>query len=192
MERIGKTKITPTTEPKTRKELVGKTSKDKEWLKNLFAFARIPKSIPNLFPLPEVWQFKLDYKNIGLKQGWETVAYNDKKGWNPISTWNFFERQGYKNVDGRFWYRLKFKAPQFPAGKKIFLRIGSLDDAGDIYINGKLAYSRKFGGNDDWQSSFVFDATKFIIPGKENLIAVRGFDSFGAGGLWRPCALYTD
>ena len=28
--------------------------------------------------------------------------------------------------------------------------------------------------------------------GIENVIAVRGYDSFGAGGIWRPCALHTD
>jgi len=27
---------------------------------------------------------------------------------------------------------------------------------------------------------------------KENVIAVRGYDSLGKGGLWRPSALYTE
>jgi hypothetical protein len=72
------------------------------------------------------------------------------------------------------------------------MRIGSLDDDGDIYINGQLAYSRKMAGPDDWKSSFAFDVTPFLIPGKENVIAVRGYDSFGAGGIWRPCAIYTE
>ena len=192
IKRLSRAEITAIPKQKRRKELEAKTSQDKEWLKDLFAFEKTPQSIPNLFPLPEVWKFKLDYKNIGLSQGWETLSYDDAKEWNSISTWNFFEPQGYKNIDGRFWYRMKFKAPNFPAGKKVILRIGSLDDAGDIYINGKLACSRKFGESDNWQSSFAFDATRYIIQGKENLIAVRGFDSFGAGGIWRPCALYTD
>ena len=38
----------------------------------------------------------------------------------------------------------------------------------------------------------AFDATPFLKPGKANVIAIRGYDAFGAGGLWRPCALYTD
>ena len=191
IKRLKKSKITPTTEPKKRKQLVGKTQKDKEWLADLFAFDKVPKKIPNLFALPEIWEFKLDYKNEGLNKGWEKVNYKGK-GWNKISTWNFFERQGYKSIDGYFWYRVKFKAPKFPAGKMILMRIGSLDDAGDIYINGKLAYSRKFRTTNDWQTSFEFDVTKFIKQGQKNTIAVNGFDSFGAGGLWRPSAIYTN
>jgi hypothetical protein len=47
-------------------------------------------------------------------------------------------------------------------------------------------------GPDDWKSSFAFDATPFLLPGKENVIAVRGYDSFGAGGIWKPVAIYTE
>jgi len=138
-----------------------------------------------------VWKFRLDNRNLGLEKGWEQVAYDDH-GWKEISTWNVFERQGYKGVDGRFWYRTKFQAPDFPKGKPIMLRFGSLDDDGDIYINGKLAHSRHLIMPDDWKTSFAFDVTDFIQAGKENVIAVRGYDAFGAGGVWRPVALYTE
>jgi len=161
------------------------------WKRELFAPNEVPKAIPNLFPLPELWKFRLDNKNLGLEEGWEKVAYDDR-GWNGISTWNVFERQGYKGVDGRFWYRTKFLAPDFPKGKTIMLRFGALDDDGDIYINGKLAHSRHLIMPDDWQTSFAFDVTDFIQTGKENVIAVRGYDAFGAGGVWRPVALYTE
>ena len=164
---------------------------EKVWKRELFARNEVPKAIPNLFPLPELWKFRLDNKNLGLEEGWEKVAYDDR-GWNGISTWNVFERQGYKGVDGRFWYRTKFLAPDFPKGKTIMLRFGALDDDGDIYINGKLAHSRHLIMPDDWQTSFAFDVTDFIQTGKENVIAVRGYDAFGAGGVWRPVALYTE
>ena len=188
MQRLGKVEIAPRAEPKARKGL----DDEKAWLRELFAFDRVPESIENLFPLPEVWKFTVDYEDKGLREGWQKVELDDGQTWQPISTWNFFESQGYQEIGGRFWYRLRVKAPVFPAGKRIFLRIGSLDDGGDIYINGKLAYSRKHVNPDDWQSSFAFEVTAFIVQGKENVIAVRGYDSFGAGGIWRPCALYTD
>lgn len=164
---------------------------DATWRRELFSLDAMPETLPNLFPLPEMWKFRIDPRDIGLAEGWEKPDYNDQS-WRTISTWNAFEPQGNKALDGRFWYRLKFKAPVFPDGKKILLRFGSLDDDGDIYINGELAWSRHLEKGDDWKASFVFDATRFIRPGQENIIAVRGFDSGGGGGIWQPSALYTD
>ena len=173
--------------PAARKELADPTV----WRRELFAYDKVPAEIPNLFPLPDIWKFRIDYREEGLKEGWERPDIKDDK-WQPISTGDNFDNQGNVAVVGRFWYRVKFTAPVFPQGKKVLLRIGSLDDDGDIYINGQLAYSRKMEHPDDWQTSFAFDATPYLLPGKENVIAVRGYNSFGAGGIWRPCALYTD
>lgn len=173
-------------EPAGRSELADKTV----WKDELFASDDVPATLTNLTPLPEVWKFRIDADDIGLKEKWEEADYKDS-GWRDISTWQPFEKQGNKGVDGRFWYRVKFQAPKFPDGKRIFLRFGSVDDEGDIYINGQLAHSRHHLLPDDWKTSFEFDATDFIRPGAENVIAVRGYDSTGAGGIWRPVALYT-
>jgi hypothetical protein len=185
---LRKNRITAKAEPKGRAALADREA----WLKELYAFDKAPAQIPNLYPLPEVWRLRIDYEDIGLKEGWQKPDYDDGKGWQPISTWDFFENQGYADVDGRFWYRVTFNAPRFPAGKKVYLRIGSLDDDGDIYVNGELAYVRKHNFTDAWQSSFAFEVTPFIRPEGKNTIAVRGYDGFGAGGIWRPCAIYTD
>lgn len=188
IQKIGKIVIAPVAVAKGREEL----KDEKTRLQELFAPDAVPASVPNLAFLPEVWRFKIDYAEKGLSEGWKETGYDDSKGWQSISTWNVFEPQGYVDVGGRFWYRLKFKAPPFPAGKRIFLRIGSLDDAGDIYLNGQLAYSREMKTPDDWKSSFAFEVTPLVKPGEDNVVAIRGYDSFGAGGLWRPCALYTE
>ena len=161
------------------------------WREELFAMEEVPDPIPNLFKFPEMWKFKIDHQRVGLDEGWEKSDYKDED-WRTISTWNSFEPQGNRLVDGQFWYRLEFKAPHFPAGKRVFLRIGSLDDEGDIYINGTLAYSRRYVKVDDWKTSFAFDVTDFIKQGEDNVIAIRGNDAAGGGGLWRPVALYTD
>lgn len=188
MQSLAKNTISPLVVPVGRREL-----DDRErWLADLFAFDHVPAEMPNLFPLPEIWKFKVDDEDKGLQEGWQAVDCDDSLGWQTISTWNFFESQGYKEINGRFWYRLKVDIPAFPAGRRVFMRIGSLDDDGDIYINGQLAHARKHVYPDDWQSSFVFDATPFLKPGEANVVAIRGYDAFGAGGLWRPCALYTD
>jgi beta-galactosidase/beta-glucuronidase len=179
--------VSPEAKPQSRKELADETV----WRRELFFNAKVPETIENLFPMPDIWKFRLDYRDEGLLKGWEKSDYDDK-GWQPASTGDYMERQGNFAAGGRFWYRVKFQAPEFPAGKKIVMRIGALDDDGDIYINGQLAFSRKFEGPDDWKSSFAFDITPYLIPEKENVIAVRGYDSFGAGGIWKPVAIYTE
>ena len=176
--------------PITRKTLKGKGSKDKLWMRELFAGSSVPKSIPNLFPLPEIWKFRVDPLDQGVEKGYFKTDHVEKIEWRPISTWDFPSRQGYTFIGGDFWYRLKFKAPEFPAGKKVYLRIGSLDDTGDVYLNGVIVGKQPECRN--WDKSFAIDVTKEIKSGKENIIAVHGYDSGGAEGIWRPSALYTD
>lgn len=177
--------------PAGRKVLEGKTPKDEEWLRELFAGTKVPEKVPNLFPLPEIWRFHLDIGGKGIEEGWGMPEYDDsQKGWNDVSTWAGIESQGYKRVEGHFCYRLKFKAPKFPAGKKVFLRIGSLDDSGDVYLNGVKVGSQPQPR--DWDKSFEMDVTKEIKPGAENVLAVYGYDAGGGMGVWRPSALYTD
>ena len=183
---MAKTKIDLQSNPKGNKELADKAV----WMRELFAGEKVPADLPNLFPLPEVWKYRIDFEDTGLKEGWDKPEYDDSKSWQPLSTWACFEDQGYEKVDGRFWYRLSFDAPQFPAGKKIMMRVGSLDDNGEVYINGKLASKPNSIGM--WDKSYAFDVTPFLKPGQKNLIALRGYDSSGAGGIWRPCALYTE
>ena len=175
--------------PAARKALKGKGPKEKIWMQELFARINNPEKTANLFPLPEIWKFRLDLNPKGLE--WTKADYDDSKGgWNPVSSWAMVEPQGYKKVDGYFYYRLKFKAPKFPSGKKIFLRIGSIDDSGDIYLNGVKIGSQPIP--EHWDKSFVMDVTKFIKQGKENILAVKGYDAGGGMGIWRPSAIYTN
>lgn len=158
-------------------------------LEKIFAGTTVPHSISNLFILPEFWKIQLDINDDGLKQGWEKSEFKDQ-AWPLISCHDFFEKQGYKEVGGRFWYRLAFEAPSFPEGEKVILRIGSLDDEGEIYLNGKLVFNQQDIWM--WDQSFAIDVTGELKQGQENVIAIRGYDAMGMGGLWRPCALYSD
>jgi hypothetical protein len=176
--------------PAAAKKLTGLAPKEKAWMQQLFAGEDVPTNISNLTPLSEIWKFRADIDNKGIEKGWVKTDYDDSQdGWNDISTWNFIESQGFKKVDGYFCYRLKFNAPDFPAGKKVFLRIGSLDDTGDVYLNGVKVGSQPDPKN--WNKSFEIDVTKAIKPGKENVLAVYGYDAGGGCGIWRPSALYT-
>lgn len=165
----------------------GREIPEENRLKELFAGISVPENI-KVFWLPENWKFQLDVDDNGLGKGWQKVEFNDEK-WPLISTYDMYEPQGYVDVDGRFWYRLNFKVPEFEKGR-IMLRIGSLDDGGEVYVNGKLVITQTDANM--WDKSFAVDVSEVLKPGRENTIAVRGYDATGGGGIWRPCAIYVE
>ena len=73
----------------------------------------------------------------------------------------------------------------------VTVRIGALDDGGDVYLNGKLAHTREHLSPLAWQESFTVDVTALIRPGEDNILAIHGQDHYGMGGLWKPVVLYT-
>lgn len=165
-------------------------------LKTLFVDERIPDTLENLFVLPEVWKLKLDPRGVGRDEAWFAEALSDLPvdGWQQISIWNFIESQGYGHsrlIDGDFWYRLRFKAPAFSVGKRVYLRFGALDDEGTVYINGKLIADQRTVDGHTWKNPFEIDVTNHLRIGAENQITVHGYDAEGGGGIWRPVVLYT-
>lgn len=176
--------------PVARKTMIGVNPGDVTWLQTLFAGQPVPKNLEQIFPLPEQWLLHMDADNSGSAEKFSAASYDTKGTWQPVSTWNFISSQGYTSqIAGYFWYQTSFESPIFPKGKRVYLRIGSLDDSGDVYLNGKLVGSQP--NPDDWDKSFELDVTDHLKQGQSNLLLIHGFDTGGAEGVWRPSALYV-
>ncbi|MDT3403714.1 beta-galactosidase GalB [Mucilaginibacter terrae] len=80
------------------------------------------------------------------------------------------------------WYRLKFSAPQFAAGKKASLIFDGAMSNAKVYINGKEVGMWPYGYN-----SFHFDVTNFLKPGADNILAVR-LENKPESSRWYPGA----
>jgi hypothetical protein len=156
--------------------------------RELFSLDQVPDRLEGLTFLPSQWKFRMDMGRRGEANGWMKPEFDDSH-WVSLGN-NFFDDQGFLRYEGTFWYRTAFDAPAVPAGKRVYMRFGALDDDGKIYINGKLAYERIHLLSNDWQRSFEFDATDFIKPGQKNTVAVCGRNDYGKGGLWKPVAVY--
>ncbi|MGH7522950.1 MAG: beta-galactosidase GalA [Gemmatimonadales bacterium] len=74
-------------------------------------------------------------------------------------------------------------APEDLAAGSIVLRFGMIDDAGWVYVNGKLA-----GESHDWQASPGFDVGKLLHVG-DNTIAVIVRNNDGPGGVNKGVSL---
>jgi hypothetical protein len=137
------------------------------------------------------WQFMPDGKEEGLKLGWHQPDFDDK-AWKPIKIGKHWEAQGYPDLDGWAWYRLKVDIPKDWAGVPIYLNSEGVDDAYEIYFNGTKIGS----GGDIPNKKTAFEERKaHAIPaqllksGEPNLIAIRVYDWYGSGGIHRPMTL---
>ncbi|MHB0999692.1 MAG: glycosyl hydrolase [Armatimonadota bacterium] len=158
---------------------------------------------PEMGNLEIEWLFRTDPYDAGLKQGWMKPAFADT-GWRKIKVPGNWEAQGVtdprpgqppqKNdsilvtdYDGVAWYRLHFIVPANWAGKELILRLGSVDDQDQVYLNGRLAGSTGPGIEQSvlLQRQYKIPAS-FIIPGKENVLAIRVSDGGGPGGMIGP------
>ncbi|MFI5136583.1 MAG: putative Ig domain-containing protein [Sphingobacteriales bacterium] len=135
------------------------------------------------------WKF-----TTGDSSQWASPNYNDNN-WKPISVFHNWEAQGYPNYDGFGWYRLHIVIPSSIKEKSylkdsIRLELGVIDDNDEVYLNGKLIGEYGGKGGDIKTSqygmrSYVIAANNpAIVWDKENVLAIRIFDTGGDGGIY--------
>ena len=138
-----------------------------------------------LMDLPLKAKFKTDPKEIGTTGQWFAESLDDS-AWNNIRVDEFWEAQGHPRYDAYAWYRLRFAVPgDLPAGKKLYLAFGACDEAATVWLNGQQVGEH----TGPWNRPFLIDVTSAIRPGERNLLSMRVFGGFGAGGLWAPIKL---
>jgi len=135
------------------------------------------------------WKF-----SIGDSSVWASPSYNDQN-WKPINVSLNWEAQGYPDYDGFGWYRLHVVIPSSlkdHAYLKDSVRIdlGIVDDNDEVYLNGTLIGEYGGKGGDIKTShygprTYVIAANNpAILWDKNNVLAVRIFDTGGDGGLY--------
>lgn len=93
---------------------------------------------------------------------------------------------------GEGWYRTRFAIPEEDAGNSFYLLCDGIMAFPEIYVNGQFAGRWDYG-----YTSFWLDITAFVIPGKENILAVhadtRNHDSrwYPGAGIYRKIRLIT-
>jgi len=150
----------------------------------LFLFISVVTFSQNL--IDNQWQF-----STGDSLIWKDASFNSSK-WATIKSGRIWEEQGFANYDGFAWYRKTVVIPeelQKDASKfgGFSLYLGAIDDADQVFFNGKLIGETgimppNYVGAYDKLRKYEINSPD-IQWGKENLIAVRVFDSSGGGGI---------
>lgn len=140
--------------------------------------------------------FQTTYKD----QDWSTVTVpHDWAIYGPFSEFNdqqnvAIAQDGQKEARshagrtgglpfvGVGWYRKSFTLPQFTAGKRASIIFDGAMSNAEVYLNGKKVGYWPYGYN-----TFHFDITDYLLPGGENLLAVR-LENFPESSRWYPGA----
>lgn len=140
--------------------------------------------------LEKDWRFSSDEKGIGISEKWNSVQFDDGL-WDTINAGKRWEDQGYPDLDSFGWYRKSIVIPVSWKGKEVWLKFGGVNDAYELFINGKNVSS--FGeANISVASRPSFtEISKNLKYGETNLIAVRVNDWGNSGGLWRTPVIIT-
>ena len=127
------------------------------------------------------WKFE-----VGDDPRWAEPSFSDKD-WASLVVPSQWETQGFPGYDGYAWYRKTIQVPADWAGKRLYLDLGLVDDVDETYINGRfIAFTGIFPP--EYETAYGNPRLYAIpmgvlIPGKENVIAVRVYDSEMGGGI---------
>lgn len=145
----------------------------------LLAFSVYPQD--RLINLEGDWKFA-----IGDKAEWADPSFNDS-AWETIYAPEIWENQGFHGYDGFAWYRKTFSGKDLPEGESLSLHLGYIDDADEVYLNGKLI---GFSGYMPPKFKTAYEAKRtYTLPHEylnktgTNVIAVRVFDVTREGGI---------
>ena len=122
------------------------------------------------------WEFRLDPEGIGKAQGWpegqgvfdRTINLPGVPQAQGIGTPNFRQKNQFLDP---FWVRRKFFLPAFDADQRIWLRLGGILPAAEVFLNGAYV-----GYTKSSRTQQRVDVTSFLQPQAENLIAIKVCD----------------
>jgi len=145
-----------------------------------------------LADLPKAWKFRTDTKKVGEKERWFAPDL-DLTDWRDMEIGKFWDEQGVRYT-GDAWYRLTWDAPtaSLPAGAKLCLWFGAVDELATVWVNGALAGAHKEAPDVGWDKRFPIDVTGKLKLGEPNTIAVKVNNSTLAGGIWKSVKLAVE
>jgi beta-glucuronidase len=172
----------------------------------------IQNDVRNKLDLSGIWEFKTDPEGVGVDEGW-FAALDDSRPIAVPGSWNEQYEDLY-NYLGLAWYVRRTYVPAPWKGQRVFLRVGSANYLGTVYVNGERVGSHAGG-----HLPFAFEISNLIRWDAENTIAISvenelhptrvpagnmdtalgpfasfprtTYDFFPFAGLHRPVVLYS-
>jgi beta-glucuronidase len=125
----------------------------------------IQNNVRHKLDLSGIWDFKIDPDEVGEQSGWPNALADP----GPIAvpgSWNEQYADLFEYL-GLAWYMRRTYVPQTWRGQRVFIRVGSANYFGTVYVNGT-----KVGSHEGGHLPFAFEVTKLVRWGEENVIAI--------------------
>jgi hypothetical protein len=123
----------------------------------------------------------------------ESQAIGEAKGWKPIRVGRRWENLGHPELnDKATWLRLRFQVPETMRGYRLGFFATAVDDAADIFLNGKHLGRKSYVWGARVHEPVNVDLTPAIRFDGENVLLVRVSDYAQArgGGVLGHVAIY--
>jgi len=120
-------------------------------------------SFRNEQSLDGIWDFKIDSKNVGLKEKWN-LGFSNNTSIAVPSSWNDLDPD-LADYIGVSWYQTNFYISNLWDLKNIFLRFASVTYHSTIWINGNL-----LGTNEGGHLPFEFKIEDFVNKDNNKLV----------------------
>ena len=146
------------------------------------------RSREELVDLSGNWRF-----TVGDDVSWGKEDFDDHR-WSRIEVPGYWENEGYDDYNGFAWYRRTFTFGD-DAGLPTYLLLGQIDDADEVYLNGKLigrtgSFPPNYLGS--WNKDRAYPVPAGSLKEGRNVIAVRVYDGASGGGIvGHPIGVYT-
>lgn len=122
----------------------------------------------------------------------------DEKDWVTIQLNRDWDSQGFARHDGFAFYRIRFHLPSGMLESSflkdsLLLYMGKIDDADEVYLNGKLIGKTGRFPNESGGYQSAFDEERFYTVAanhpalewdRENVLSVKVYDHDGPGGMY--------
>ena len=107
------------------------------------------------------WDFQIDPEEIGEANGWTTGLPDAEPMTVPASFNELVAKPELRDYLGSVWYLRRFFVPASWAGRRIWLRFGSVHYRATVWLNG-----REFLEHEGGHLPFAGEATAFLRPGR--------------------------
>ncbi len=130
----------------------------------------------------EPWLASLNAVDAGYANGvaqWIAPEF-DASGWRTMSLPSYWEDSGFPQFDGVIWFRHTVDVPADLARLPLRIRLGSVNDRLQLWINGKPVVRWAHNA----QAEAGFNIPDGVVRAGENVIVARVYDMGGSGGLF--------
>jgi sialate O-acetylesterase len=103
----------------------------------------------------------------------------DTASWKAMTLPTNWEKAGYPDFDGTFWFRRTIDLPEDADRADGELHVGAVDDNDTTWVNGQ-----RVGATVGWDVPRVYRLPAGVLKPGANVIAVRVLDTGAGGGLW--------